>query len=254
MKELNRFGWIILALLTFSCTQSGKGLSTGSESSTTQSARSGIAPSTDSGNGTQYDGKIQPGRYVRAKAGEVCGPQIKNLGEITVTETSAYGKVLDVSTCSENIVQFELASLEHSNFLTGRLGYVEGIYSIPKKDEVDEVWCRKEGSTNSVGFDIVVKADFKNQIFSAITASSVKDSQGRLVESKYEPLNVSRRFEEMDRVRYRADGFDLEIRRRDYNAQTGLMQGNLKFERNGLHEDIRINCRLGGELDTLLIK
>lgn len=213
----------------------------------------------DGGNGQHYDGKIRPGRYVRQVVGNFCGDKnLRTVGEIIVTETDATGKFIDPVSCQSSNVNIDLAEFEYSQFQEGRVGLIEGIYSLQEATQsvagTDEVWCRKEGSSSTVGYDIVIKVDPKGKSYTALRASATQDASGQIVRKEFAPLRVERRFEDMDRVRYRASGFELEIRRRDYNSRTGLMEGEFVFTSEGIIDDMKINCRLGGELDVMMPK
>lgn len=250
-------GSLILILFNMNCSKNVDNMNTADQASSFKSI------STDeSGNGHPYGGKILPGLYVRQLTEKICGPHIKNLGEITVTDKDAKGKLLDVSTCSLVDVNLSLNEFEYAEYKQGRIGYFEGIFSQgnaknPVSDDVvgiDEVWCRKEGSSSAIGFDVVIKADYNKKVFTAVAASAIVESNGLLTNKTYKPQTVSRRFEDLERVRYRADGFDLEIRRRSFKSVTGMMQGDLVYELNGLNNELKLNCRLGGELDVMIPK
>lgn len=207
----------------------------------------------ESGNGHPYGGKIIPGLYIRPLTEKLCGPHFKNLGEIMVSSTRVRGTLVSTETCTQTAVDLSFADLEFAEYKQGRVGFLEGIYSL-SKSEIDEVWCRREGSSSAVGLDVVIRADYKKSIFTAVAVSATVDSNGAIVSKAYEPQHVSRKFEDMERVRYRAEGFELEIRRRSFNSQTGMMEGDLEYETNGINTDVKINCRLGGELDVMIGK
>ncbi len=250
-------GCLVLILFGINCSKSVNNMSGASQATLMKNGGTD-----ESGNGQPYGGKILPGVYVRQLTEKICGSHIKNLGEITVTDNNASGKLVDVSTCSLVDVNLNLKEIEYAEYKQGRIGYFEGIYMQVKSDSsinidvagIDEIWCRKEGSSSTIGFDVVIKADYSKKIFTAVTASAIADSNGLIVNKLYKPQAVERRFEDLERVRYRADGFDLEIRRRDYNSLTGMMQGELVYELNGLNSTLKLNCRLGGELDVMIPK
>lgn len=254
---LTILGCLILITLYQNCIGPGDGMNT---AQTNPSEKQNLAPlsQVNGGNGTPYGGKIRPGTYVRTSTEKFCGSQIKNLGQIVVTETSVTGNIIDGLTCTSVAVNLDLKDLEFASYIDGRVGYFEGIYSstndneAANKDVVDEVWCRKEGSESSVGFDVIIKADYKKRVFTTIAASATMGADGATTQQQYQPLVVDRIFDDMDRVRYRTDGFELEIRQRSFNKQTGLMEGDLRYRLNGMDTDMRINCRLGGELDVMI--
>lgn len=251
------FGSLILVLAFTNCTPSQVNLGTVNNLPAAKVLESLPSLQADGGNGQHYGGKIKPGKYVRELTTKFCGNDIKNLGVINVTENSASGVMVDPNTCESIEVSFDLDELDHAEYQQGRIGYLEGIYSERKDDSnipgYDEVWCRKEGSSSVVGFDVVVKADYKKREFTSLVTSASPKSDGSIDVVNYAPQKLERRFEEGERLRYRASDFELEIRERDLVEGTGLMRGELSFSKNGIDvEEIRINCRLGGELDVHL--
>lgn len=268
---LTTLGCFILIILNQNCIGSGNNMGTSNKSTAKQ--ESTLASGVNGGNGTPYGGKLTPGTYVRALTEQLCGSQIKNLGEIVVTEDSVTGTIMNTETCTSVDVNLDTRDLEFAEYSEGRIGYFDGIYTdtkiksgnsgnsgssentqVIKHDGIDEVWCRKEGSAANVGFDIVIKADYKKGEFTSIAASATMGTDGLITEQQYQPLVVDRRFDDMDRVRYRANNFELEIRQRSFNKGSGLMEGDLTYHLNGMATDMRINCRLGGELDVMIPK
>lgn len=215
----------------------------------------------DGGNGQHYGGKILPGRYVRPLTERVCDSGIKNLGEIIVTETSVQASIVDLQTCAYREVSVELSDFVHSEYNQGRIGLLEGIYTNDSVSSgpgaadkaIEEVWCRETGSSVTTGYDVVVRADYNKQLFTARIHSASIDSSGQLQTREFPERLVERRFEDQERVRYRTDqGFDLEIRRRDYNAADGTMTAVFKIDEGGVDVERSLRCRLGGELDVML--
>ena len=266
MMKFNRLGCLILILLGIvlfqNCSQPGQGSASDASSLPNNFPNPGGLNQGVGGNGTQYDGKILPGTYVRQLTDQFCGSEIENLGEIIVTETQATGRLIDPSTCAAQDLNINLNTIEQASYQQGRIGFLEGIYSTQveevnqqKVEGIDEVWCRKEGSTSATGLDIVVKADYQSGNFQAVVASAKTLADGSVSEVQHAPFEITeRRFEDMDRVRYRAPGFELEIRRRDFDQKTGLMRGDLLYAREGMNENISIYCRLGGQLDVMIPK
>ncbi len=262
---LTTLGCLILIIFNQNCIATGNRLSTSSKSTVKQDPA--LSSGVNGGNGTPYGGKLRPGTYVRPLTEQICGSEIKNLGEIVVTEESVTGKIINSESCISVDVNLDIRDLEFAEYSEGRIGYFEGIYSDTKiksgksentqaveNDGIEEVWCRKEGSAANVGFDIVIKADYKKGEFTSIAASASMGSDGQITEQRYQPLLVDRRFDDMDRVRYRATNFELEIRQRSFNKGSGLMEGDLTYALNGINTDMRISCRLGGELDVMIPK
>ena len=259
---LTTLGCLLLITLNQNCIDPGNSLDTSNTS--TEKQVPALTSGVNGGNGTPYGGKLRPGTYVRPLTEQFCGPQIKNLGEIVVTEDAVTGKIINSETCASVEINLDTRELEFAEYNEGRIGYFEGIYSstktnpentqVKKIDGVEEVWCRKVGSASTVGFDIVIKADYKKGVFTSYAASASMGSDGVITDQNYQSMVVDRKFDDMDRDRYRADGFELEIRQRSYNKGSGLMEGDLTYHLNGMATDMRINCRLGGELDVMIPK
>jgi hypothetical protein len=234
------------------------------------------------GNGEYYGGKPTPGLYVRALPDLKCGGKAENLGEIRITDTKAEAKLVNPQDCSVTQQPLSLAAFEFASYDTGRVGHIEGIYTKVAKaigssglsgsgssgssngssngsssgssnaasPTVEEMWCRKEGSTQRTGFDVVIKADYKNRRFQAFVVSAKVDAKGQIVRETYSALNVRRDVELNEKVRYRADDFELDIRTKTFNPTLGTMNGEFKYDLNGQSADMYLLCRLGGELDV----
>lgn len=189
------------------------------------------------GNGGHYGGKLENGIYVRTIPDSLCGTQ--RVGEIVVSDSNIISRNLDAQTCRVSEAQIELGMVDYALYSQGRVGLLEGLYTKPKAEgssEVEEVWCRGEGSLRSEGFDVVIKADYGSRRFQAHVVTDKRI---------YAPINVSRDLDIYERARYRGGDFELDIRTNNPSQWAGTIQADLEL---GDH-DYRLYCRLGGQLD-----
>ena len=209
-----------------------------------------------SGNGEYYGGKPQPGLYQRKVAATNCAASPEVLGEVLVSETGAVEKIMDPKTCAVQTQALTFDQLAYANYFTGRVGHLEGLYTKSQPSDngtVEEAWCRGISSTNNTGFDVVIRADYKNRIFQAHVVSAKADRNGVIVRKEHPPLTVSRRADQGSRIRYRAEEqFEIDIETSLTNPWGGTMRGEFKYEINGFDSEQWLDCRLGGALDPAL--
>ncbi len=277
MRHVTVFAALVIASILQGCSAGSSKLN---QSESVLAVRNNSSSS--GGNGEYYGGKPTPGLYVRALPDLKCGGKADNLGEIRITDTKAEAKLVNPQDCSVTQQTLSLTAFEFASYDTGRVGHIEGIYTKVAKaigssgssgsgssgssngssgsssggssngasPTVEEMWCRKEGSTQRTGFDVVIKADYKNRRFQAFVVSAKVDAKGQVVRETYSALNVRRDVELNEKVRYRADDFELDIRTKTFNPTLGTMNGEFKYDLNGQSADMYLLCRLGGELDV----
>ncbi len=258
MRQYTKLIFLLAAMITslIACT-AGPGTS-GQAAQDKTGAATGLASIdlNNTGNGEYYGGKPQPGLYVRQVPDTKCPASPTVLGEVLVTNDGATEKVLNPKTCAVTTQSLNFEQLAYANYFTGRVGHAEGLYakeSSQNSGVVEEAWCRGISSTRATGFDVVIRADYKNRIYTAHVVSAKADKNGVIVRKEQAPIVIGRRFEAGERIRYRTEeNFEIDIQTSVVNPWAGTMRGEFKYDMNGFDSEQWLECRLGGALDPAL--
>ena len=238
-----------VALLIFTACSSG--LQSGTSNSTPVGKSFGGSVNSG-GNGEFYDGKPDPGLYLRTLPGDACGS--KTIGEVLVTDFSIHAKSTDPKTCRVTTSEISPRSVEVANYNRAQLGLAEGIYARDgATGGVVEAWCRSEDSNSITGFDVLIQANYATRTYTARVSSQDK---------AHEPLSILRLNPKPEMISKRGvvkyasanDGFQLAIEPKTYDPVTGKMKALFQYKMLGF--DVRLHwfCRLGGELDMKSLK
>lgn len=234
---------VLLATVHLGCSQNSSFLKGGTGTSANQAAQ--MSASTSGGNGDYYGGKPSPGIYHRFDANSV-------IESLKVTEKSAELLKVEPATGKLSVVQVRLGDIEYAEYLPGRVGIGNGLYtkkSISMAEGVSEAWCRKPGSNAQSGYDVVVEKSAVDRSYRAKFSETVFAKGVSLGERTSLVERVSQDRDSGDRVRYRADGFELEIRFDTFNSVSGKFSGRLRFDQDR-EVDTAIDCRVGGALEN----
>jgi hypothetical protein len=233
----------VLAVALSGCDSSPSSFQVSSDAMTLQTSQ--VSSATSGGNGDYYGGKPAPGIYQRYDASSV-------IERLKVTEKFAEIQRVDDRTGNSTVAPINFDKIEFATYLPGRVGFGSGLYtkiSVAKNDGVSEAWCRKPGSTGQDGYDVVVERTLTSQSYKARITETLYE-KGLYVGDRtalVQPISQDRN--SGDRVRYRAEGFELEIRFETFNSVSGKFQGRLRFDQHA-QVDTAIDCRVGGALEN----
>ncbi len=212
------------------------------------------ANSSGGGNGDYYGGKPEPGTYSRQAGLDPCPDAPINVEQIHITESRATLVRRDLQTCRMVRSDVALEELEFASYEPGRVGHFDGIYvksGRSQNDGIVEAWCRREGSTSSVGYDVIVRADYARGKFAAKVSESRYLADRTVNHREFQLENLDREVSADRRIRYRTNDFDMEVDTTSFNGVTGKFRASLKFDSSGINVATEISCRLSGTLDPL---
>lgn len=209
------------------------------------------------GNGDYYGGKPEPGTYSRIDYTKIadsfpCRNGSAIVERILVTNEGATLTKQDPATCQIIREDVQFNELEYASYEPGRVGHSEGIYvksGLWQSGGINEAWCRLEGSNIQSGYDVVVLANYAARHFSAKVTDSRQAGGGITNRREFFVNRVERDIDADARIRYRSEGFELEIDLTTFNVVTGKFRSSIKFEASGIDLKTEIACRISGELE-----
>lgn len=206
-----------------------------------------MSSTTSGGNGDYYGGKPSPGTYQRFDATTV-------IERLRITEDSAELMTIDTATKLTSLKTIHFNEIEFAAYFPGHVGVGDGLYTktpLLVSEGASEAWCRKPGSTSQVGYDVSIGKTVQEQFYRANFSKTMFAKGVCIGEQTAVVEGVVQDRSSIDRVRYRASGFELEIRFDTFNSVSGKFQGRLKFDQDA-QVDTPIECRIGGALDSQL--
>lgn len=207
-----------------------------------------------SGNGDSYDGKPQPGDYIRRVPEYKCG---SDAGTLTVTSTEARLELKQETDCTTVTTDLVFNDLNFSPYNNDFLGYKDGLYEriyqnpAPYQTVAPEALCRWQNGPME-GLDVVIRfEESKAVIASMILGQQQADGsfQSRLIR----PFAIDRKLQSGG-LHYHSPShaFDLRV---DLATNSVLPAGVFNGKLEAVIDDVTwqkdMNCQMATDLDVL---
>lgn len=180
-----------------------------------------MAGASGSGNGDGYEGKPEPGEYVRVVPGFACGPVKNVFAKLKVSMNGARHVTVDTNSCAEIEREVSLDSIKSRTFSSSYLTMGEGVFE-RKSDTFDpqtrlesflETIC--EVSAPAEAMSVIVRED----VATAKSAASI------LLPSSNEDVGSVSRSLTSTSVVYATAGFSLVLSRAPLPGRTDSFLG-----------------------------